>query len=78
LVRAIEFVHGKFALPGENRCRFDDPGNVFQSFLTELLADFSQCLALGITELYTSLDLVAQDTVFGHQVFISKEELLID
>jgi hypothetical protein len=51
---------------------------IIQSFLTELFADLSQRLALGITELYTSLDLVAQDTVFGHQVFISKEELLID
>jgi hypothetical protein len=26
---AVEFGSGEFALPGENRCRFDDLGNLF-------------------------------------------------
>jgi hypothetical protein len=44
---------------------------------TELLTDLGQRSALGITELNPTLDLVAQDTIFGPQVLNAQEEVFL-
>jgi hypothetical protein len=75
---AIEFVSGEFALPGENRFRFDDLGDVFPSFLPELSADLGQSQTLSVTELDTSLDLVTSDAVFGNEIRIAEQEFFVN
>ena len=62
-------------MPGENRVGFDDGGDFFQGLLAELLAELSQGLALGVGELNTPLNLLAQDTVLCDHVFVAQQEL---
>jgi hypothetical protein len=63
-------------MPGEDGGGFDDGGDFRQSLFTELLADRSQGLALGVGELHASVNLVAQDTVLCDHIFVSQQELL--
>lgn len=70
-------VSGEFALLGEDGIRFDDLGDVFQGFLAQCLTDLGQGLALSITELEPTLDLIAQDAVFGNEILIAEQEFFI-
>jgi hypothetical protein len=62
-------------MPGENGVGFDDGGDFFQGLLAELLAELSQGLALGVGELNTPRNLLAQDTVLFDHVFVAQQEL---
>jgi len=53
-------------VPSEDGVRCDDLGDFLQSFLSQLLADLGQSLALPIAQPHTTRDLVAQDAIFGH------------
>src|SRR5262249_33732776 len=72
LAGAIAFVSGEFPLPGKDGLRLNNMGHFFQGFLAQFLADLSESLALGITELDSPLDLVAQDTVFSREKLVSE------
>src|SRR5262245_31605242 len=63
LLGAIEFLRHQFPMPGQDGVRFDDGGDFLQGLFTELLANRSRRLALGIGKLHAPCNLVAQDTV---------------
>jgi hypothetical protein len=77
LAGAIAFVGGGLALPTEDGVGLDHMRDCFQSFLAQLLTDLGQGLALGVIEPDSPLDLVTQDAIFGHQIFIAEQEFLI-
>ena len=75
---AIAFVRGEFSLPGKDGVRFDDMGDFFQGFLPELSAELRQGLALGIAQVQSSCDLMAQDAVFGCEILVTEQQFFID
>ncbi len=76
-MRAIKLLGDQFAVPAEDGVRFDDRGDVCQGFLAQLVADLRQGLALAITQPYTALELIAEQAIFGHQILMTQEELLV-
>ena len=75
MLGAIEFLRDQFTMPGQDGVGFDDGGDFLQGLFTELLAERSQCLALGVGELHAPCNLIAQDTVLFDHVFVSQQEL---
>ena len=65
-------------MPAQNRLGFDNGGDFLQRLLAELLADLCQSLALAVTQSYTSLELIAEHTIFSHEVLITHQQFLID
>jgi hypothetical protein len=57
-------------VPSENGVGLDDLDDFLQGFLPQLLADLRQGLALAVTQPHTSLELIAENAIFGHQVLI--------
>jgi len=78
LLGAVTFLRDEFAVPREDGVGFDDGGHFLQDLLAVLLANLGQRLALAITQLDASRDLIAEHAVFGHQVLIAHQEFLID
>src|SRR5205807_2966473 len=78
LCGAVELLGHKFAVPAQNRIGFDNVGDFLQRLLAELLADLCQSLALAVTQSYTSLELIAENTIFSHAVLITQQQFLID
>jgi hypothetical protein len=58
-------------MPGEDRLRFDQTGHLLQRLLAQLLADLGQAPSLRVVQLDTTCELLAQDTVFRHQVCVA-------
>lgn len=65
-------------MPGEDSSGFDDGGDLFKGLLAELVTDLSEVSALGVSELYASFNLVAQDAIFGGEIFVSQQEFIVD
>ena len=59
LIAHIKLLSHQFAMPSQDRIRFDDGSHFFQRLFAELLADLGQGPALGVTEPYPAPDLVA-------------------
>ena len=78
IIRRAPVHDHKFAVPSKDGVGCDDLGHFLQGLLAELLANLSQCLALAITQLDASLDVIAEHAVFSHQVLIAQQEFLID
>jgi hypothetical protein len=68
---AIKFLRHKPTVPAQDGVGLDDGGHFLQGFLAQLLANFGQRLAFAICQPHTTCDLVAQDTIFGHQVLVA-------
>src|SRR6266850_2271372 len=77
LLGTIELLGHQLAVPREDRVGCDDAGDLRQRLLAQLLSNLGQGLALAITQAYTTVDLVAQDAIFGHQVLVAQQEFLI-
>jgi len=78
LYRAVKLLRDEFAVPGENRVRFDDVSHFLQGLLPQLVADLSERLALAVTEVHASCELVAEHAIFRHEVFIAQQQFLIN
>jgi len=48
LAGPVTFLRDEFAMPGEDGLRFHDGGHVLEGLLPQLVADFSQSLALTV------------------------------
>jgi hypothetical protein len=66
------------AVPGEDCVRLGNGGNLSQGLLAQLGAKLSEFLTLVIGQLHTTVDLVAQDTILGHEIVIAKPECIVD
>ena len=65
-------------VPGENRLRLDDGGNILEGLFPQSLAELGQRVALGIDELHPGRDLLPQNAVFRHEIFIPQQQFLVD
>jgi hypothetical protein len=75
---AVKFLGDQPAMPAENGIGLDDRGHFLQGLLPQLLADGGQRRAFAIRQPHTACDLVAQDAILRHQVFVTQEECLVD
>jgi hypothetical protein len=71
LLRAVKLLRHELAVPSEDRLRGDDCGDLRQGFLPQLLPKLGQSLPLAIAQLHATCDLLAQNPVFCHQVFVA-------
>ena len=62
----------EFAVPAENRVGLDDRRHVLQSLFAQFVANGGQRLAFAVTQPDTPLDLVAKDTIFRNEIFITQ------
>jgi hypothetical protein len=53
-------------VPGEKGVRGNDGGDVLESLLAELLADFSQLLAFAVCQVHTAGELLVQDAIIRY------------
>jgi hypothetical protein len=77
LLGAIEFLSDELAVPGKNGLGCNDRRHLLQRLLAQLLANLGQAPSLRISQLDTTSELLAQDTVFRHQVFVVQQEFLM-
>ena len=78
ILRAVEFFGDPPAVPPKNRFRSHDLRHLFQRFASQSFGGQSQADAFGISEPNSPLNLVAQNSVFGHQILISGQQLLVN
>jgi hypothetical protein len=78
LLGAVKFLRDKFAVPAKDGVRLDDLGHFRERLLAQLLADLGQGLTLAVTQPYTSLELIAKNAIFGHQILVAQQQFLID
>jgi hypothetical protein len=78
LIGAIELLGDQLAMPAQNRVGLGSLRDFFSRLLAQFLTNLGQGLALGVTQLDTSFDLVTEDAIFSHQVFVTEQEFLID
>ena len=50
----------------------------FKGLSAKLLAYFGKCFSLAVSKTKSSLDLIAKDAILGDEVFVAKEQFLID
>jgi len=62
----------------KNRFWSNDLGHFFERFAAQSFGSRSQADVFRIGEPYLAFDLTAQDSVFGHQILISRQKLLVD
>jgi hypothetical protein len=77
LLGAIKLLGHQFAVPGENRIRFDHRGQLFECLLAKLYTDLGEGFPLTVTELDAASDLDAEHAVFHHQVCVAQQDLLV-
>ena len=76
--QTVTLLRHEFTVPAENRVGFDDRRHVLEGLLAQLLADHGEGLALAITQPEATFELVAEDAVFRHQIFVAQQQFLID
>jgi len=74
MLRAVNLLSHQLAMPSQDGVRFDDGGDFIQRRFTKLLANFGQGAPLSISELDPAFNLVAQDTIFRHQILNPQAE----
>jgi len=72
LCGAVKLLGDKFAVPAKNRVGCDDGGHFLQGWLPQPLTDFGQRLTCAIRQPHTARDLVAKNTIFGHEVLVAQ------
>ena len=76
-LRAIEFAGDKLAIPGQDGVRPGHIGHFAENLAAQSTTDFAQRSSFGVRELQPSFQLGLQDAVFGSQIFISQQQLLV-
>jgi hypothetical protein len=77
-LRAVELLGDELAMPGQNGVGLDKGDYFRQRPFSKLLADLGQGPALAIGQSHTACDPIPKDAVFGHQIFVPQQQLLID
>src|SRR5687768_12226069 len=76
--RTIELLGYEPVIPGKNRVGLCYARYVVQRFAAESLADFSECGPLRIGEPQARRKMRSQYAVFGSQVLIAQQQLLVN
>lgn len=64
-------------MPGQDRVRLDDRGDLTEDPAAQLLAEVSECFAFAVGQLESAPELCAQDSVFFKQLLIPEQELFV-
>ena len=64
-------------MPPKHSLRSDDLRYILQRLPSESFGDLGQADALRLSEPYSPLDLVAEDSILRHQTFVSKKDFLL-
>jgi len=75
---AVTLLGHQCAVPAEHRVGLDDLGHFLQRLLPQFGADLGQGLPLAVTQPHAPCDLMAQDAILCHQVFMAQQQCLID
>jgi hypothetical protein len=67
----------KCMVSDENRVRLDAGGHLLQDLFAELLANLGEHLALSVSWVHTSPDLLEQNTILRDQGFVVSQQFLI-
>ena len=63
----------QFAMPGEEGVRLHNRSHFLQRLFAKLHPELRKDLTLSIGQSDASLELVAQQTIFGHQVRVTQQ-----
>ena len=75
--RAIELAGDKLAIPAKDGVRPGNGGDVSQNLSVQGMAGLAQRAVLGVRELKPTVQLGLHDAVFGRQVFVPSQQLLV-
>ena len=77
LLGAIKLLGDQLPMSCADRIGFGDGRDFLQRVLPELLANYRQGLSSTVTEPQTALDLLTEHTIFGDEVLITQQQLLV-
>jgi len=75
--RAIELAGDKLAVPAQDSIRPSHGCDFAENLAAQAMTDLAERGSLGVRELEPSFQLGLQDPVFGGQIFVPRQELLI-
>jgi hypothetical protein len=76
-LRSVELPRNELAVPTKDGLGSNDLSHLRQSLPAEAPANFGQTDSLRVRETRSPVDLVPENPIFRHQVFVPKEELLV-
>lgn len=74
---SVELPRDELAVPSNDGLRSNDWGRLRQSLPAKAPANFGQTDSLRVDEPQSPLDLVPENPIFCHQVFVPKQEFLV-
>src|SRR5262249_38084627 len=77
-LQAVEFAGDKLAIPGKDGVRPGDGCDLGENRTPEPMTDLAERGSIGVRQLQPALQLGLQDAVFGGQIFITRQQLLVD
>jgi hypothetical protein len=76
-LRAIKLAGDKLAVPSQDGVRPGDIGHLAENLAAQSMTDLAERGSLGVRELQPSLQLGLQDAIFGGQIFVPRQQLLV-
>ena len=76
-LRAIEFAGDQLAVPGQDGVRPGHSCDLAENLAAQAMADLAERGPLGVRELQPPFQLGLQDAVFGGQIFVPRQQLLV-
>ena len=77
-LRGVSLLVSELAVPGEDRLRLGNRGDFLQGLLTQLGTKLSKFPALVVSQLYATVNLMAQDAILCHQIVIAKPQVVVE
>jgi hypothetical protein len=76
-LRAIEFAGDQLAVPGQDGVRAGHSCDLAENLAAQAMTDLAERGPLGVRELQSTFQLGLQDAVFGGQIFVPRQQLLV-
>src|SRR6195256_3707121 len=76
-LRAIECAGDELAVPGQDGVRLRHIGYLAENLAAQSMTDLAERGSLGVRELQLSFQLGLQDPIFGGQIFVPRQQLLV-
>ena len=76
-LRAIEFAGDQLAIPAQDGVRPGHVGDVGENLAAQSMTDLAERASLGVRKLQPSIQLGLQDAIFGGQIFVPRQQLLV-
>ena len=77
MFRAVELLGHEPSIPGQDRVRFRDAGDLPQRFSPEPFSDLGESGALRIAETQPRPQLGSQDSILSRQILVPEKKLLV-